>query len=132
MLLEMQKNSDTVLWMVQTENTKIEISPENWYTGGKLSALDKTERARYEKVVRIVLDLPITKELVYYTNARDKDSVVKVEKFRISELFDKTELWATLEIMTDSGNTLMIHSWFFRHMQKPSFIKDMEKMTSEQ
>jgi hypothetical protein len=112
--------------MIQTENTKIEISPENWYTGEKLKRKDN------ERDIRKVFGLPITKELIYYKDTRDKNSVTRIVKYRIDELFDETELWATFEIITESGCTVKIHSWFLRHMQKPSFIKDMEKMIREE
>ena len=78
-----------------------------------------------EKLVRKALGLPVTKQLVYYGNPTNADSVVKVREYRLSEMYDVTENWYTVDVLLEDGSRELIHSLYLAEMQKPSFIEDM-------
>lgn len=40
----------------------------------------------------------------------------------------KIPYWATLKVYLSDKTYVMIHSYYFSHMQKPSFYKDVEEM----
>lgn len=78
-----------------------------------------------EKLVRKAIGLPVTKQLVYYKNKTDAESVVNVKRYQLIEMFDITEKWYTVEITLEDATLVCIHSWYLIEMQKPSFISDM-------
>lgn len=79
-----------------------------------------------EKLMRRVLGLPITKQLVYYSDTNDAKSVKKIKSYRIVKFYEITDRWATVEIELENGDKVLINSMFLMDMQKPSFIDDMK------
>lgn len=78
-----------------------------------------------EKAARKMLGLPIKKQLVYYPDKRNAESIVNVTSFQIVEAYDITGAWYTIETTTEDGTKARIHSSYLAEMQKPSFIADM-------
>lgn len=78
-----------------------------------------------EKLVRKAIGLPIKKQLLYYPNKTSADSVMKVEGYKLVEMYDISERWYTIELYLMDGSKVRIHSMYFIEMQKPSFIADM-------
>jgi len=114
-----------MLWNIELEEKKkttmVSVDSDEWHIGTKPD--DKQDRD-----LRKLLDLPITKALVYYKNPRDESSKMNVVKFRVAEVFRIGDFWATIEIVTDTGREVKIHSAFLAHMQKPTFIKEFKEM----
>ena len=79
-----------------------------------------------EKLVRKAVGLPVKKQLVYYKNKRDVDSIVNVTNYRLIEMYEVTDRWYTVEITTADGDLVKIHSSYLAEMQRPSFISDLE------
>ena len=78
-----------------------------------------------EKLVRKVVGLPVTKQLVYYT---DSNKAVPISNYSIKEFFDG---WFVIEITLTNGDTHNIHSTYLAEMQKPSFVADMARQAAE-
>lgn len=78
-----------------------------------------------EKLVRKVLGLPVKKQLVFYKNKLDAESVINIVTYQLVKMYNITERWYTIEINTADGNKARIHSSFLGEMQKPSFVADM-------
>lgn len=78
-----------------------------------------------EKLVRKAIGLPVTKQLVYYKDNRNSDSIVNITDYRLLEMYDITDRWYTVEITLVDGSKVRIHSSYLAEMQKPSFIADM-------
>lgn len=76
-----------------------------------------------EKDARRALNLPITKQLVYYPNI-NINQTIDVEEYGITEVYDE---WYTVKIKLADGVEKMIHSAYLKEMQSPSFIADMKK-----
>lgn len=98
------------------------LDSEKRYTG-----TDNPENE--EKLVRKAIGLPIKKQLVYYKDKRDADSIVNISEYKIVEMYDTTERWYTIEIYLEDGSEVRIHSGYLAEMQKTSFIADMAKQT---
>ena len=77
-----------------------------------------------EKAVRKAISLPVTKQLVYYNDKTDFNSIVNVVTYQLIEMYDN---WYTIEITTEDGAKHKLHSGYLCEMQKPSFIVDMAK-----
>ena len=77
-----------------------------------------------EKTERTLFGLPLTKDLVYYKKIDGEWQKFDVESFEIVAMYPE---WFTFEL--DNGTR--IHSAFFAHMQKPSFINDMKVVTND-
>ena len=89
-----------------------------WYTG-------KEKPDDEEKQVRREIGLPVTKQLVYYHNAREASSKVDVLQYRVDREFNITDKWFVIELETADHQVMRIHSEYLKEMQKPSFIADM-------
>lgn len=117
-----------MLWNIEFEEKKkttmVSVDSEEWHIGTKPD--DKQDRD-----LRKLLDLPITKALVYYKNPRDESSKMNVVKFRVAEVYRISDFWATVEIVTDTGREVKIHSAFLAHMQKPAFVKEFREMETQ-
>lgn len=85
-----------------------------------------------EKLVRKALGLPIKKQLIFYKNKLDAESVTNIITYQLVKMFNITERWYTIEISTADGNTARIHSSFLIEMQKPSFVADMMAQTASE
>lgn len=94
------------------------LDTEEIYTGQEKPDAD-------EKLVRKAIGLLVTKQLVYYPDKRDGQSKVNITSYRILEMYDTSEPWYLIEITTETGQTVKIHSAYLSEMQKPSFIEDM-------
>ncbi len=81
-----------------------------------------------EKLVRKIIGLPIKKQLIYYRDKTNPDSVINVIEYQLVEMYDISERWYTIEITLIDGNKTKIHSGYLIEMQKPSFIADMAAM----
>ncbi len=85
-----------------------------------------------EKLVRKAIGLPIKKQLIYYKNKHQPESIVNIKSYRLIEMYNITERWYTIEITTEEGKSVRIHSGYLIEMQKPSFIEDMEEQIEKQ
>ena len=103
---------------VQIEKDVVLLDSTKMYTGAKKPKDD-------EKLVRKAIGLPIKKQLIYYRDKRNPESVISVKGYQVVEMFDITERWYTLEITLSDDTKVRIHSSYFVEMQKPSFIEDM-------
>ena len=106
-------------WHIQNGSEIIVLDSDSIYSG---SANPSPE----EKLVRKAVGLPITKQLIYYNDKHDPSSIVYVLSYRIIEMYQITERWFIIEIYTEDGKTVRVHSVFLAEMQKPSFIADMK------
>lgn len=86
----------------------------------------------YEKPIRRALGLPVTKQLIYYKDTRDENSNIPVLMYKIVKMYEDTSKWYELEIILEDRSKVSIHSDYFEHMQKPSFIKDMQSLKTEE
>lgn len=82
----------------------------------------------HDKCVRKALNLPVTKQLVYYSNRRDKSSKTPVIAYKIvaMHIYMQTDRWYELELTLEDSSTVKIHSDFFEEMQDPRFIEHMK------
>lgn len=103
---------------VKTGKDTILIDFEKKYSG-------KAKPNGEDKTIRKAIGLPLTKKLIYYPNKRDSNSAVDILQYQIVNMFDITDRWFTIEILTESGEKVRIHSSYLVEMQKPSFIEDM-------
>lgn len=78
-----------------------------------------------EKLVRKAIGFPVKKQLVYYRDKLDQTSVVNIKEYQLVEMYNITERWYTVEITTEQGEVVRIHSAYLIEMQKPSFVADM-------
>ena len=104
----------------------VKLYAGSMYAGGPLPKSEIEER-----LVRKALGLPVTKQLVYYPDKRDKDSIVKVTVYQLLEMYAITDRWYTVELILENENRVRIQSEFLVEMQKPSFITDMAKQASQ-
>lgn len=95
----------------------VTINTDARYSGA--SDVDENDR-----LVRKVLGLPVTKELVYYSYKQSVPSAVPVSSFQVSCILDG---WFILDITLSDGEVHSIHSSYLSEMQRPSFISDMKK-----
>ena len=107
--------------IVETEDGPIELDSDILFSGEK-------EYLYEERAYRKLFRLPLTKQLVYYTNKSDYRSAVNVNSFRIVQAYNKTSLWCTMQLFCEDGRQVLIHSRYFAHMQEPSFISDLREM----
>lgn len=103
---------------VKIGSEEIILDSEKIYTG-------KDNPPEEEKLVRKAVGLPVKKQLIYYINKHQADSAVKATQYQLIEMYDITERWYTVQIMTENNETVKIHSGYLAEMQKPSFIADM-------
>ena len=96
------------------------LDSEEYYSGSKPDNDN-------EKLIRKAIGLPVTKQLVFYRNRRDASSVINVERYRINTIYEITDRWFEIDIVTADGETVRIHSRYLVEMQSPSFIEDMRK-----
>ena len=104
---------------VQLEKEIVILDSDIIYSG-------KEEPAEEEKLVRKAVGLPVKKQLIYYTDTHDANSVVNVEKYQLIEMYNINDRWYTIEVIFADDTKARIHSRFLAEMQKPSFISDME------
>ncbi len=107
-------------WLIPVDGEELEISSDRLFSGRKNKEPDMEDR-----LVRMAVGLPITKQLVYYKDIRKADSKVDIDTFRLAEMYHVIDRWFEMEIVTVDGETKRIHSAFLSEMQKPSFIADM-------
>ena len=79
--------------------------------------------------VRRFLGLPTTKDLVYYPSSRE-DKKIPVDKFEVDQIFTITEPWFGLTLYMEDA-TVKIHHRYFAEMQSPTFISDMNKVSTQ-
>lgn len=78
-----------------------------------------------EKLVRKAVGLPVKKQLVYYKDKADTESVINVLEYQLVEMYEITERWYTVEITLEDDSKVKIHSSYLAEMQRPSFVADM-------
>ena len=80
-----------------------------------------------------MMNLPVTKTLVYYTDTMDEKSKVVVESMTIDKILtrDDGSNWFVVDIGYE-GNNAKLHSAYFSDMQSPTFIDDIKKLEDEQ
>lgn len=85
---------------------------------------DDEEKTK-EKELKKEMKLPVTKTLVYYRRSDDFGwRMYKVLTWKIAE---RIADWYTLEIEVEGLGKVKIHHAFLAQMQKPTFVKDMQK-----
>lgn len=109
MVREFKVNDDTII-----------LDSEKDYSGSD-------EISDEEKVIRRFLGLPIKKQLVYYLDKKDKNSIIGIERYRLVEMYGNEDAWCTVEIFLKNNESVRIHSRYLVEMQKPSFIEDIKK-----
>ncbi len=121
---------------ISSKIVKVEYTNESYdveiKVGDEISGSILKDAPRAEKNYRKATGLPVTKQLVYYANARNVNSIKKVDKVRVVEIYDKTDFWMTFEIVLEDGTTVRIHSDFLSEMQKPSFVRDYIQQEKQQ
>lgn len=106
-------------WQVNVENEQVLLSSETMYSGGENPSPE-------ERMIRKAVGLPVTKQLVYYKDTLNPNSVENVISYRLIDMFQITERWFVVEVTLEHSETRRIHSAFLIEMQKPSFIADMK------
>lgn len=109
---------------VKLPKETVMLDSEKTYLGGK--DIDDGEKS-----IRRAVGLPVTKELVFYTDKRNADSAVPIETYRLIEMYTITDPWFTVEVKLKNGSTEKIHSLHLIEMQKPSFVADMLAQSAE-
>lgn len=94
--------------------------PGEWYPGTALPKGDKS------KAIREMFDLPREKALVYYKSNMNANSKCAILRFRVLQMFDITDFWAIIELETEDGYTVKIHSMYLKQMQSPKFINEVQ------
>lgn len=102
--------------LFQFNESEIAVDTEDIYSG-------TTELSLLEKQVRKAIGLPVTKQLIYYTD-KNSDSVVPILNYRVREFFPE---WSIIEVTLTNGEIYVIHSSYLAEMQKPSFVADMAR-----
>lgn len=117
-----------MLWNVEfkekDKTVNVSVDSDKWYIG--TAPDDKQDRD-----LRKLLGLPVTKALVYYKNPRDESSKMNVLEFRVVKIYEISDFWAIIEIVTDTGRNVKIYSAFLAHMQKPAFVKEFKEMETQ-
>ena len=101
-------------------------------TEGDIYIFDSKEDNK-TKDVRRMMNLPVTKTLVYYTDTMDEKSTVVVESMTIDKILtrDDGSNWFVVDIGYE-GKNAKLHSAYFSDMQSPTFIDDIKKLEDEQ
>lgn len=107
---------------IQIGGDIITLDSEKLYSG-------KENPQGEEKLVRKALGLPVKKQLIFYKNKLDAESVTDIITYQLVKMHNITERWYTVEITSVDGNKARIHSTFLGEMQKPSFVADMIAQT---
>lgn len=106
-------------WQVDVGSEQVNLSPEAMYSGEENPGPE-------ERMIRKAVGLPVTKQLVYYKDTLNTNSVENVISYKLIDMFQITERWFVVEVTLENGETRRIHSAFLAEMQKPSFIADMK------
>ena len=106
-------------WLVTVDNEQIMLSSDALYDGGEKPSSE-------ERLIRKAVGLPVTKQLVYYKDTLNPNSVVNVQSYKLIEMYQITERWFVVEVNIENEDTKRIHSTFLAEMQKPSFVADMK------
>lgn len=78
-----------------------------------------------ERLVRKAIGLPVEKQLVYYKDKANVESVIGIKTYQLVEMFNITNRWYTVEIILGDNTVIHIHSGYLIEMQKKSFVADM-------
>ncbi len=78
-----------------------------------------------EKLIRKAIGLPIKKQLIYYKDKKDRDTAINIIKYQITEMYDISEKWYTVELTLSDDTKVKTHSGYLIEMQKPNFTVDM-------
>lgn len=108
-----------MVWTITVGNEQVVLSSDDIYDGEEKPTPE-------ERLIRKAVGLPVTKQLVYYEDTLDPNSVVKVLTYKLIEMYQITERWFVVEVSLENGTIKRIHSVFLAEMQKPSFITDMK------
>ena len=91
---------------------------------------NRAEITEEEKGRRRRLALPVRKTLRYMRRTVNGYKAIEVVDFKVWHTYFPSGT-PSLEIQLLTGERIKILLPFFRHMQKPSFEKDLEKMAKE-
>lgn len=105
--------------IVKVANEQVSLNSDTIYDGSEKPVAE-------ERMVRKAVGLPVTKQLVYYKDTQNPNSVLKVLSYKLITMYQITERWFVVEVNLENGETKRIHSTFLAEMQKPSFIADMK------
>lgn len=122
--VEIRKEEDFIPYILDIikKDDYLDFSKGYYYTG-------EAEPSNREKRVRRAIKLPVTKQLVYYPDKNDQESKVNILRYKVVEQYKKGDQWFIIEIETETGDIIKIHSDFLIEMQKPSFITDLQNET---
>ena len=82
-----------------------------------------------EKVIRKALDLPLMKQLVFYTTSGER---LNITDFEIEDYYDEFDLWFEIRIyMPGQDRDVLIHSNYLAQMQNPHFIENKYLLPDE-
>lgn len=109
---------------------KIKEEKEITIDVGTEGAGTATALTEEELDVRRFMGLPTTKDLVYYPSSRE-DKKIPVDKFVVDQVFTITEPWFIL-ILYMGEETVKIHHRYFVEMQSPTFVSDMNKVSTQE
>jgi len=75
-----------------------------------------------ERIRRIELKLPVTKQLVYYDTDKNKYNIVSYN------VYEEHKSYKTIEVELENNKKVKIHEAYLREMQRPDFERYMEEL----
>lgn len=75
-----------------------------------------------ERIRRIELKLPVTKQLVYYDTDKNKYNIVSYN------VYEEHESYKTIEVELENNKKVKIHEAYLREMQRPDFERYIEEL----
>lgn len=75
-----------------------------------------------ERIKRIELRLPITKQLVYYDTDKNKYNIVSYN------VYEEHKSYKTIEVELENNKKVKIHEAYLREMQRPDFERYIEEL----
>lgn len=75
-----------------------------------------------ERIRRIELKLPVTKQLVYYDTDKNKYNIV------FYNVYEEHKSYKTIEVELENNKKVKIHEAYLREMQRPDFERYMEEL----
>lgn len=74
-----------------------------------------------ERIRRIELKLPVTKQLVYYDTDKNKYNIVSYN------IYEEHKSYKTIEVELENNKKVKIHEAYLREMQRPDFERYIEE-----
>ena len=96
-----------------------------------IMAMEKIKVSEEERALRKSLSLPVTKPLRYMKRAAGGFSEFPVVDYVVLDP-ERDVGKRTVEVTLESGATVRIYEPYFSHMQRPSFVSDMQKLPEDE